>query len=76
MHGQGQDAETWLKDYFVGEPLPLKLIDQGYWVWMGNNRGTKYSKNLNVADPTSAAYWDFDFTDMGLFDVPAIIHSI
>lgn len=76
MHGMGQDAETWLKGYFVGLPLPLKLADLGYTVYMGNNRGTKFSKNMQVADESSEAYWDFDFRDMGTKDLPALIHSI
>ena len=76
MHGQGQDAETWLTGYFVGNPLPLMLVDDGYTVYMGNNRGTKFSKNLQREDTSSEEYWDFDFTDMGTKDLPAIIHSI
>lgn len=66
MHGMGQDAETWLTGYFVGKPLPLKLADKGYRVFMGNNRGTKFSaKNFQESDRTSEAYWNFDFTDFG-----------
>lgn len=77
MHGQNQDAQTWLLDYFVGLPLPLQLANNGYTVYMGNSRGTKYSSvNTNVADQTSEAYWDFDFTDMGTKDVPAFLHTI
>lgn len=76
MHGMGQDAETWMKGYFVGTPLPLKLVDEGYNVFMGNNRGTKFSKNLKVTDKTDEAYWDFDFREMGTEDIPSIIHSI
>ena len=76
MHGQGQDAESWLTGYFVGTPLPLKLVEEGYTVYMANNRGTKFSKNLQHEDDASEAYWDFDFTDMGTKDLPAIVHSI
>ena len=76
MHGMGQDAETWIQGYFVGTPLPLKLVDEGYQVYMGNNRGTKFSKNVQLTDSSSAEYWDFDFREMGTEDVPAIIHSI
>ena len=43
---------------------------------MGNSRGTKYSKNTRVADNMTEAYWDFDFTDMGMYDVPAFLHTI
>ena len=76
MHGQGQDAETWLTGYFVGTPLPLKLVDQGYIVYMGNNRGTKFSDNTLVKSKASEAYWNFDFTDMGESDLPAFLHTI
>ena len=53
MHGMGQDAETWLEGYFVGTPLPFKLVDLGYTVYMGNNRGTKFSHNVQVEDQAS-----------------------
>ena len=76
MHGMGQDAQTWLTGYFVGKPLPLKLADSGYTVLMGNNRGTKFSRNLQVSDAASEEYWDFDFTDYALKDLPALVHSI
>ena len=77
MPGMGQDAETWMNGYFVGHPLPLDLVDDGYTVYMCNNRGTKFSsENTNVADQTSEAYWNFDFTDMAMNDLPAILHSI
>ena len=77
MHGMKQDAESWLTGYFVGTPLPLKLADQGYVVFMANSRGTKYSQtNLNISDQTSEAYWDFDFTDMGVKDLTALVHTI
>ena len=76
MHGMGQDAESWLTGYFVGKPLPLKLVDLGYRVVMGNNRGTKFSRNLQISDTASEEYWDFDFTDFGTKDLPAIVHSV
>lgn len=43
---------------------------------MANSRGTKYSHNTKVADKKSEAYWNFDFTDMGKYDVPALLHSV
>ena len=65
-----------MNGYFVGQPLPLNLVDDGNTVYMLNNRGTKFSQNTNVADQTSEAYWNFDFTDRGVYDLPAILHSI
>lgn len=45
----------------------------GYDVWLGNSRGNTYScKNIHY-DPwlNEAKFWDFDWTDMGLKDLPA-----
>ena len=60
--------------------MPLQLVDQGFDVWMGSNRATRYSnKNIRYAradDPSygdrhlkqNFAKYDFSFYEMGLFD--------
>lgn len=47
------------------------FADAGYDVWLGNNRGNLYGQNHTTLDPKSKEFWDFDFEDMGLKDVPA-----
>ena len=71
QHDQGQDAERWLSTFDDEKPFMLQLASEGYDVWMGNNRGTKYT--ITPGDNTSAAYWDFNFADMGTYDLPAFI---
>ena len=58
--------------------MPLQLYDQGYDIWVGNNRGTKYS---NVSDKypvndDSFERWDWSYAELGLYDDPAFINII
>ena len=55
----------------------MKLVDEGFDVWMGNNRGTPNS-NVNDRDGTwsECERWDFSYAEMGKFDQPAFIDKI
>ena len=84
QHGSTMDAESWIGSYFAGVPMPLQLVDAGFDVWMGNNRGTKYSAvrgddgdtNVDESDPSTEAYWDWSWAEMGTKDIPAFINKI
>lgn len=58
MHGLFSSAA----DFVITGPengLAFVLADAGYDVWMGNARGTRFSrKNLNIS-PKDPAFWDF-----------------
>ena len=38
--GSFMDAESWFSDAGLAKPMHLQLFDEGYDIWMGNNRGT------------------------------------
>lgn len=88
QHGVGQDAAYWLSTQDpTNDPFVLKLLDRGYDIWMGNNRGTRYS-NVNprfpdADNPDSLHYkrhnfekYDYSWQEMGLYDQPANIEKI
>lgn len=54
----------------------LVLARAGYDVWLGNNRGTRFSQRHTNLDPKSREYWMFDWEDMGTKDLPAFINFI
>ena len=50
--------------------LPYLLVDLGYEVWLGNNRGNKYSRKhlkLSASDPK---FWDFSLDEYSYYDIP------
>lgn len=49
----------------------------GYDVWMGNNRGNRFSQEHATLDNKSKEYWDgIDWEIMGTKDTPAVIDFI
>ncbi|KAJ8985385.1 hypothetical protein NQ317_007542, partial [Molorchus minor] len=57
--------------------IGLLLADEGYDVWLGNVRGNAWSRRHISLDPDGdAAFWNFTFDDIGLYDIPATIDLI
>jgi len=48
----------------------------GYDVWMGNNRGNRWSDTHVSLSNKDKAYWQFDWEEMGTKDTPAVIDYI
>ena len=84
QHGYGFDAETSiaLNNTLFGtedKSMFLTIVDEGFDLWMGNYRGTKYSLGHTNPDPaynTTYDFWNFSFEKMGLFDLPAFMDKI
>ena len=57
--------------------MPLILADSGYDVWMGNNRGTEYSRgNTKGLTIDQQEFWAWDWGQMGIYDDPVNIEFI
>lgn len=54
------------------------LADQCSDIWLTNSRGNRYSRKHITKDPDDAAsgFWNFTWTEMGKFDLPASIDYI
>lgn len=71
MHGLFRNAT----DFISSGPktaLAYYLADNGFDVWLGNSRGTKYSSH-EYLPAKSADFWNFSFHEMGLYDLPAML---
>ena len=68
-------ADVWL---IHQEDSPaFKLSEEGFDVWLGNSRGSKYSRMHTDLDPdTDAKFWNFSFIEMAMFDLPAMVDYI
>lgn len=70
QHGFTQSSEGWMINDFKNS-LPVKLIEAGFDLWLGNNRGTKYSQVSDKWTMAEKQYWEFSFQQMGAYDAPA-----
>ena len=80
QHGLLDNSGTWLMNNQEYN-LPYILADEGYDVWMTNNRGTMHSLGhlrngyYNWRN-TFSQYWDFCYDEMAEFDLPANLNYV
>ena len=70
QHGIVDSADCWIMNYADVAPA-FQLVRAGFDVWLGNQRGTKYSMGHTTLSNKSEQYWEFSFTEMGKYDAPA-----
>jgi len=58
------------------ESFPYILADDGFDVWLGNNRGNGVSMTYKYATPDQEKFWDFTWDDMATYDVPTQVDFI
>ncbi|KAI3876421.1 hypothetical protein MKW92_038148 [Papaver armeniacum] len=75
QHGLFMDGASWFLDS-PKQSLGFILADSGYDVWVGNTRGTRYSRRHKNLDASFPLYWDFSWDDMALSDLPAYINFV
>ena len=75
QHGLQNGGLMWLMN---GEQKALAFIlaRAGFDVWIGNNRGTRYSRRHIKYKPTDKAFWEFSFDEFAEYDIPTNIALI
>ncbi|KAF1938745.1 alpha/beta-hydrolase [Clathrospora elynae] len=75
-HGLMMNSEVWVCLTERERCLPFELVERGYDVWLGNNRGNKYSKKSIHTAPTSSSFWNFSMDQFAFHDIPDSIAYI
>ncbi|KAK4084928.1 hypothetical protein Purlil1_9963 [Purpureocillium lilacinum] len=75
-HGLLMNSEVWVCLTDEQRCLPFELLERGFDVWFGNNRGNKYSKKSIHCSPTSVQFWDFSMDEFAFHDIPDTIAYI
>ncbi|QSZ37206.1 hypothetical protein DSL72_009300 [Monilinia vaccinii-corymbosi] len=75
-HGLLMNSEVWVCLTDRERCLAFTLVERGYDVWLGNNRGNKYSKKSIHHSPSDIAFWDFSMDEFAFHDIPDTIKYI
>ncbi|KAK1750258.1 Alpha/Beta hydrolase protein [Echria macrotheca] len=75
-HGLLMNSEVWVCLTDEQRTLPFVLVERGFDVWLGNNRGNKYSKKSIKCPSTSLEFWNFSIDEFAFHDIPDSISYI
>ena len=76
QHGILDSAATFVNNGPGLAPAYL-LADKCYDVWLGNTRGSKYSRSHRTLNPDKdKEFWNFSFVEMGRYDITAAVDYV
>ncbi|KAF8336937.1 putative triglyceride lipase-cholesterol esterase [Cantharellus anzutake] len=74
-HGLLMNSEVWVCLTDEQRSIPFVLVEMGYDVWFGNNRGNKYSKKNMTLSPNTNSFGTSRY-DLGMTDIPETLEYI
>lgn len=76
QHGLLDTGATWVIN-FPDQSLSYILADAGYDVWIGNMRGSTYSRaHVKYNPDKDEEFWDFSWDEMASIDLRSMIYYI
>jgi len=72
QHGLENSAADWVIN-LPSESAAFLFADAGFDVFIGNFRGTTYSKRHTALSPKDHLFWQFSWDQMAAFDLPALL---
>ncbi|KAG0670932.1 hypothetical protein C6P40_004001 [Pichia californica] len=75
-HGLLTNSELFVLGETTNRCLPFLLVEKGYDVWLGNNRGNKYSRKHLILSSTDERFWNYSLDEFAMFDIPNTIDYI
>ncbi|PRQ22868.1 putative triacylglycerol lipase [Rosa chinensis] len=75
QHGLFMAGDAW----FLNSPeqsLGFILADEGFDVWVGNVRGTRWSQGHISLSEEDKEYWDWSWQELALYDLSEMINHI
>jgi len=75
QHGLLDSSYTWVNN-FPNESFGFILADQGYDVWLGNNRGNTFSQRHVKYLKNTPEFWNFSYDEMAQYDAPNMIDYV
>nr|XP_056706473.1 lipase member M-like [Euleptes europaea] len=75
QHGFALEGSSWIAN-MPNNSLGFMLADAGCDVWIGNNRGTSWSRKHQNLTVNQEQYSAYSFDEMATYDLPAIINFI
>ena len=57
--------------------MPVRLFQEGFDVWLGNNRGTINARKHTYLDPDAdLEYWDFSHHEFAVYDIHSMLQKV